>query len=390
MAYEQYVKQTFVDYPDAEATVLKKEHMDHIEAGIVALESHTLDVESDVILIKQSGAPSVSAARFEAGENENISALDPRGGVEITIMTTEFKEDGTTEVTYDSKYVFDGYDGATVPGLSIYPFDPGSNNVSGALPFSTVTIPDGRTLQVNDFLLTTDGEIYKVTLVYADYSGFKVELFTTLEAADGADGKSAYAYAVEGGYTGTEAEFAAKLAAELPVEGTEGQILTKTAEGVAWGDAPSGTFVVTVTDHSSGEYTADKGFYEIQAAVDDGMEVVLSAGGGRYLYKLTDAAGSYFEFASTYKNAAHSLMIFTDDYVQYTETALGAELPEDGTPGQYLSLDAGGIPVWADLPEQETELPTGGTEGQVLTIGSDGSPVWADPTTLTSVYEGVF
>ena len=30
----------------------------------------------------------------------------------------------------------------------------------------------------------------------------------------GANGKSAYAYAVEGGYTGTEAEFAAKLAAE--------------------------------------------------------------------------------------------------------------------------------------------------------------------------------
>ena len=34
--------------------------------------------------------------------------------------------------------------------------------------------------------------------------------------APGADGKSAYQYAVEGGYTGTEAEFAAKLAEELP------------------------------------------------------------------------------------------------------------------------------------------------------------------------------
>ena len=34
--------------------------------------------------------------------------------------------------------------------------------------------------------------------------------------ANGADGKSAYAYAVEGGYTGTETEFAAKLAAEMP------------------------------------------------------------------------------------------------------------------------------------------------------------------------------
>lgn len=34
--------------------------------------------------------------------------------------------------------------------------------------------------------------------------------------AVGADGKSAYAYAVEGGYTGTESEFAAKLAEEMP------------------------------------------------------------------------------------------------------------------------------------------------------------------------------
>lgn len=33
---------------------------------------------------------------------------------------------------------------------------------------------------------------------------------------DGADGKSAYQYAQDGGYTGTEAEFDAKLAAELP------------------------------------------------------------------------------------------------------------------------------------------------------------------------------
>lgn len=35
---------------------------------------------------------------------------------------------------------------------------------------------------------------------------------------DGADGKSAYAYAVDGGYTGTEAEFAAKLAQEIPTD----------------------------------------------------------------------------------------------------------------------------------------------------------------------------
>ena len=32
----------------------------------------------------------------------------------------------------------------------------------------------------------------------------------------GADGKSAYQYAQDGGYTGTEAEFAAKMAEEIP------------------------------------------------------------------------------------------------------------------------------------------------------------------------------
>ena len=37
-----------------------------------------------------------------------------------------------------------------------------------------------------------------------------------LDGSPGADGKSAYQYAQEGGYTGTEAEFAAKLAAEMP------------------------------------------------------------------------------------------------------------------------------------------------------------------------------
>lgn len=43
----------------------------------------------------------------------------------------------------------------------------------------------------------------------------------------GTDGKSAYAYAVEGGYTGTEAEFAAKMAEEIP---TVDSTLTKSGQ----------------------------------------------------------------------------------------------------------------------------------------------------------------
>ena len=54
---------------------------------------------------------------------------------------------------------------------------------------------------------------------------------------DGADGKSAYSYAQDGGYTGTEAEFAEKLAAEIP---TVDETLTepgKAADAKAVGDA---------------------------------------------------------------------------------------------------------------------------------------------------------
>ena len=53
---------------------------------------------------------------------------------------------------------------------------------------------------------------------------------------DGADGKSAYAYAVEGGYTGTETAFAERMAAEIP---TVDSTLTKSgqaADAAAVGD----------------------------------------------------------------------------------------------------------------------------------------------------------
>lgn len=57
------------------------------------------------------------------------------------------------------------------------------------------------------------GQIPKVKAV--DSNGVPTE-WEAADMASGADGKSAYAYAVESGYAGTEAEFAAKLAEEIP------------------------------------------------------------------------------------------------------------------------------------------------------------------------------
>jgi len=66
----------------------------------------------------------------------------------------------------------------------------------------------------------------------------------------GADGKSAYAYAQDGGYAGTEEEFAEKLAEEAPK-----------------------AFYVTVTVDETSGYTADKTLDEIKAAYDAGRAV---------------------------------------------------------------------------------------------------------------------
>ena len=49
-----------------------------------------------------------------------------------------------------------------------------------------------------------------------DSIGLIMALIKGMSHGEGKDGKSAYAYAVEGGYTGTETEFAAKLAEEMP------------------------------------------------------------------------------------------------------------------------------------------------------------------------------
>ena len=65
-------------------------------------------------------------------------------------------------------------------------------------------------------------------------------------------GKSAYQYAVEGGYTGTETEFAKKLA--------------------------SGALIVTITDNN-GTLSADKSYNDIYNAINAGTTVLVSYGG---------------------------------------------------------------------------------------------------------------
>ena len=98
---------------------------------------------------------------------------------------------------------------------------------------------------------SVNGQTGTVELTAEDVGAIaKTELQATINTAlaqanasgefDGADGKSAYQYAVDSGYTGTEAEFAEKLAAEMPTTLPNPNALTFTGavEGSYDGSAP--------------------------------------------------------------------------------------------------------------------------------------------------------
>ena len=84
---------------------------------------------------------------------------------------------------------------------------------------------------------------------------------------DGADGNSAYRYAVDGGYIGTEAEFARKLASEA--------------------------LIVTIADNN-GTLSADKTFLEIMDAILAGTTVLVDYDGNDFPLTSATAEALYF------------------------------------------------------------------------------------------------
>lgn len=83
----------------------------------------------------------------------------------------------------------------------------------------------------------------------ADNEVKKLQVTGSLRGPAGSDGKSAYEYAQDGGYTGTEEEFAIKLASD------------------------SSAFYITVSGDSENGYTLDKTGAEIEAAYTAGKRM---------------------------------------------------------------------------------------------------------------------
>lgn len=177
------------------------------EVGAIAQTELQAAVDTALAQAKASGAfDGAPGPQGEQGPQGIQGETGPQGetgvGIQSVEQTTTSTEDGGTNVvtvtkTDGTSSTFAVRNGSTGPaGADGKDGAPGADGQDGTTP----TIGDNGNWYIGD---TDTGKPSRGEIGPAGADG------TT-----GADGKSAYAYAVEGGYTGTETEFREKLAKE--------------------------------------------------------------------------------------------------------------------------------------------------------------------------------
>lgn len=184
----------------------------------------------------------------------------------------------------------------------------------------------------------------------------------------------------------------------LPDGGTEGQMLYKAADGAVWGDKP--IIYVNITGNDSSGYTANKTLSEIKGAYQKGFSIIANTPNGiipmtsiynnyatfikfdidhkrtneylvredRVIYQMT--AMPNFASGVSYDRYASGLRATNvQDAIDEVQENVENVLPSGGTTGQVLTKTSAGE-EWSDAP---SGLPEGGTEGQVIKKTADGA-----------------
>lgn len=166
----------------------------------------------------------------------------------------------------------------------------------------------------------------------------------------------------------------------LPDGGVEGQMLYKSADGAEWGDKPN---IYVNIEYSDGSYSADKTYEEIRQLLLDGFHVFARYGGLIFVLsscllestissiKFFNAkyesyralSGSFFEIEPDSSVSNNSFDLDFSDYVPVTRSINGNRLSQD----VHLSAE--------DV--NAIENPANGTEGQILAKTSSGA-AWVD------------
>ena len=162
--------------------------------------------------------------------------------------------------------------------------------------------------------------------------------------ATGADGKSAYSYAQDGGYTGTEEEFAAKLAAE---------------------GLDKALFVVNITSNGDGTYSANKTFAEIVQVYNEGkynIVAIMALRTGSHIMPLLAAQKTGAVFGMVLGQTRFSFVITSNNEVQREMIQLATL--KNKLPNPYPLTFTGAVNETYDGSSAKTiEIPSGGTGG---------------------------
>ena len=169
--------------------------------------------------------------------------------------------------------------------------------------------------------------------------------------AAGTDGKSAFSYAQDGGYTGTEAEFAAKLAAE---------------------SIDKALFVVNITSNGDGTYSADKTFEEITQAYNEGkynIVAIMALRTGSHIMPLLAARKTGAVFGMVLGQTRFSFVITSNNEVQREMIQLATL--KNKLPNPYPLTFTGAVNETYDGSSAKTiEIPSGGGGSAWHTIGT--------------------
>lgn len=127
----------------------------------------------------------------------------------------------------------------------------------------------------------------------------------------------------------------------LPDGGTEGQMLYKAADGAAWGDKPVMVVNVTLTS-TDGTYTADKTYSEIMDAINAGVIVIAkesaSDTSAYSFYALIGYNDEVIAFGYSTDTEGHQYIIKSDNSVQVVEYSYGLTT-HGGTMDEYSEIE---------------------------------------------------
>ena len=170
----------------------------------------------------------------------------------------------------------------------------------------------------------------------------------TNKPSRGANGKSAYSYAQDGGYTGTETEFAAKLAAE---------------------SIDKALFVVNITTTDGATFNADKTFEEIvQAYNEKKYNIVADAGDARMPFlTIRESNGLEAIFGRAINNGVDSITITDNNEIKYSHLTLATT--KSKLPNPYPLTFTGAVSGSYDGSSAKTiEIPSGGGGGSGMNL----------------------